>query len=239
MDDVAIPPGPAPDPALAAFVRDHTTLAPVPYVPEIRLRTAARPGTVGAPGRDGTDSTDGTEGELYELWELAGRLPFWAYPWAGGQALARHILDHPELVRGRTVLDVATGSGLVAVAAALAGAAEVTANDVDPNALAATALNARANGVSVRLLPGDLLDRAPGQDVVLAGDVLYERPLAERVIPFLSRPGVALAGVPDRACTHLPPGVATRVATYDVPAVLEDTPTKQTAIYRFIRSIDL
>ena len=205
------------------FVRAHTTLAAVPYVPEIRLHVIA------PPGAGGDDS-------VYELWERAGRLPFWACPWAGGQALARHVLDHPEIVRGRTVLDLATGSGLVAIAAALAGAALVVANDVDPHALAAAELNARANGVAVRVTGGDLLDGTPSQQVVLAGDVYYEEPLARRVTPFLSRAGGdVLIGVPDRTCSHLPEGVFEQVAVHQVPAALEDTPSKRTIIYRLYR----
>ncbi|MEU8197245.1 50S ribosomal protein L11 methyltransferase [Microbispora amethystogenes] len=211
-----------------AFVRAHTRPAAVPYVPEIRLRLAVADGTHGAHG--------GEHAELYEIWERAGGLPFWAYPWAGGQALARHVLDHPETVRGRTVLDLATGSGLVAVAAALAGAALVVANDVDPYALAAVRLNAAANGVAMRVLGGDLLDGAPHQDVVLAGDVFYERPLALRVAPFLSRAataaGVVLTGVPDRACSYLPDGVFEPVGVHEVPTLLEDAPRKRTTIYR-------
>ncbi|ETK37537.1 class I SAM-dependent methyltransferase [Microbispora sp. ATCC PTA-5024] len=217
------------------FVRAHTRLAPAPYVPEIRLHLAVPSGgsSSGAgPGHAGPDD------ELYEIWERAGSLPFWAYAWAGGQALARHVLDHPETVRGRTVLDLATGSGLVAIAAAVAGAAEVVANDVDPHALAAAALNAEANGVRIRPVAGDVLDGTPEEDVVLAGDVYYERALAERVTPFLARArGTVLVGVPDRACTYLPAGLFTEVAVHAVPAALEDTPTKRTSIYRFIGSL--
>lgn len=205
-----------------AFVRTHTRPAAVPYVPEIRLCLA-----------HAGEERDETHGELYEIWERAGGLPFWAYPWAGGQALARHVLDHPETVRGRTVLDLATGSGLVAVAAALAGAALVVANDVDPYALAAVRLNAAANGVAVRVLGGDLLDGAPPQEVVLAGDVFYERPLALRVAPFLARAaGEVLTGVPDRACSYLPEGVFEPVGVHEVPTLLEDAPRKRTTIYR-------
>ncbi|MEV4325838.1 50S ribosomal protein L11 methyltransferase [Microbispora rosea] len=224
------------------FVRAHTRLAPVPYVPEIRLRLIT-PSAVpsGAPGAGpatgpatgpAAGPAAGGDDHVYELWERAGRLPFWACPWAGGQALARHVLDHPEIVRGRTVLDLATGSGLVAVAAALAGAALVVANDVDPYALAAVGLNARANGVAVRVVEGDLLDGTPSQQVVLAGDVYYEEPLARRVTPFLSRAGDVLIGVPDRACSYLPEGVFEQVGVHHVPAFLEDTPSKRTTIYR-------
>lgn len=222
-----------------AFVRAHTRPAAVPYVPEIRLHLAAPAPHAAGTGEDTGEGTavgtggNGGHDELYDLWERAGRLPFWAYPWPGGQALARHVLDHPEIVAGRTVLDLATGSGLVAVAAALAGAALVVANDVDPHALAATRMNARLNGVAVHLLPGDLLDGAPAQEVVLAGDVYYERPLAGRVTPYLRRAaGPVLTGVPERACAYLPDGVFAQVAVHDVPAALEDVPSKRTTIYR-------
>ncbi|MEU7690585.1 class I SAM-dependent methyltransferase [Microbispora hainanensis] len=218
------------------FVCAHTRLAAVPYVPEIRLHLVTpsnAPSGVPTGGAPGVGPDVDGDDHVYELWERAGRLPFWACPWAGGQALARHVLDHPEIVRGRTVLDLATGSGLVAIAAALAGAALVVANDVDPYALAAVGVNARANGVTVRVAAGDLLDGTPSQQVVLAGDVYYEEPLARRVTPFLSRAGgEVLIGAPDRACSYLPEGVFEQVGVHQVPAFLEDTPSKRTTVYR-------
>ncbi|WP_285708774.1 50S ribosomal protein L11 methyltransferase [Microtetraspora sp. NBRC 16547] len=153
------------------LVRAHTRLVAVPYVPEIRLHLAP------AEAQD----------EVFGLWERTGGLPFWAYAWAGGQALARHVLDYPELVRGRTVLDLASGSGLVAIAAAMAGAAGVVANDIDPHAVAAIALNARANGAAVTVRSGDILSTTPEVDVVLAGDAFYDVALTRRVMPFLLR----------------------------------------------------
>lgn len=131
--------------------------------------------------------------------------PLWADVWAGGQALAHYIIDHPELVAGRTVLDVASGSGVVAITAAVAGAAHVTANDIDPYALAAIALNARSNGVAVAVRPGDLLDGdGEGVDVVLAGDVFYSEPMAARMLSFFARATArgarVLVGDPGRAC---------------------------------------
>jgi predicted nicotinamide N-methyase len=131
--------------------------------------------------------------------------PLWASVWAGGQALARHITEHPEIVAGRTVLDVASGSGIVAIAAAVAGAARVTANDIDPYALAAIALNARSNGVAVTARPGDLLDGdGEGAEVILAGDVFYGESMASRMSRFLERAadrgGHVLVGDPGRAC---------------------------------------
>src|SRR5215469_5813910 len=153
-----------------ALVRAGTSWATVPFVPEITLLTAAEP---------------------FGLWDLTGREapPFWAFPWAGGQALARYVLDHPETMRGRRVLDAASGSGLVAIAAAKAGAARVTAGDVDLNAVAAIGINACANGaatVMARVL--DLAtDDASGAEVVLAADVFYQRELAELALRFLHR----------------------------------------------------
>jgi predicted nicotinamide N-methyase len=136
-----------------------------------------------------------------------GLTPFWASAWAGGQALARYVLDHPQVVAGRRVLDVACGCGLVAIAAAKAAAAEVTANDIDPYARAAVALNATANAVTVAVNGGDLLDGDGGDaEVVLAGDVFYDRDLAARMLGFLRRAAArgarVLVGDPGRA--HLP-----------------------------------
>lgn len=211
----------------AAFVRAHARLGPVPGIPELRLHLAD---------------------DLFGLWTRteaeAGRRgippPYWAFAWAGGQALARYLLDHPELVEGRRVLDVAAGSGLVAIAAARAGAADVTASDVDPLAAAAIALNAAANGVTVSVLPRDVLtgDGSPA-DVVLAGDAFYEQPLAARIIAFLERAqargAVVLAGDPGRA--YLPRRRVQAVASYDVPVspALEDTPVKRVTVWRLVR----
>ena len=147
--------------------------------------------------------------DLPALWERLQAVdpdappPYWAEAWVGGQALARHVLDTPEAVAGRRVLDLATGSGLVALAAARAGAAHVLAVDVDPVAGAATALNARANGLAVEVRVADLLDTPPpAVDVVLAGDVCYEQPMAARVLAWLararSRGAEVLVGEPGR-----------------------------------------
>ncbi len=152
--------------------------------------------------------------------------PFWATAWPGGQALARYLLDRPLTVAGRRVLDVGSGSGLVAIAAGLAGAAAVTANDVDPYALSAITLNARANGVAVSPCPGDLLDGDGGDaDVVLAGDVFYSEAIAKRMAPFLhravARGALVLLGDPGRA--HLPRDHMTIMASY--PASARAAPT--------------
>ena len=147
--------------------------------------------------------------------------PFWATAWPGGQAVARYVLDHPATVAGCRVLDVASGSGLVAIAAGLSGAASVTANDVDPYAQAAITLNARANKVAASVCPGDLLDGDGGDvDVVLAGDVFYTEAIAERMWPFLHRAAVrgarVLIGDPGRG--HLPRERMTIVASYPMSA---------------------
>ncbi len=125
----------------------------------------------------------------HRLWQQTeddlGRIglppPFWAFAWAGGQALARYILDHPALVRGKHVFDFASGSGLVAIAAMKAGAATARASEIDPFALEAIAINAALNGVTVAVIAGDVLDRAVAADVICAGDVFYDRDMAARV----------------------------------------------------------
>jgi predicted nicotinamide N-methyase len=208
---------------LLEFIRGNTALAPVPFVPEIQLHQADEPIV------------------LWEKTEEAGPEqppPFWAFAWAGGQALARHVLDHPELVSGRSVLDLATGSGLVAVAAAKAGGSPVTANDVDPYSLAAAAVNAEANDVAVRTVEADLLDTDDPYGVVLAGDVFYSREMAARVLPFLRRAAgrgsLVLIGDPGRA--YLPSEGLTKRATYDVPVPvsLESVPIRPTTVWQLI-----
>ena len=205
----------------AAFVRANTRVRAVPFVPELRLHVAD---------------------EIGELWQrLALNLedcapPFWAFPWAGGQALARHLLDHRDLVGGLRVLDLGSGSGLVALAAAMAGATSVTANDIDPHAGAAIALNAEVNAVQVRVWISDLLVADLGQDydVVLAGDVWYDGDLTSRVLPWLdqaSRRGVTvLVGDPGR--TYAPKQGYASAAVYEVPvaASLENGHIKRTMI---------
>ncbi|WP_018183028.1 class I SAM-dependent methyltransferase [Kaistia granuli] len=208
------------------FITDQTRLAPVAFVPEIELYQAD---------------------EATALWHLTEATldkvdlppPFWAFAWAGGQGLARHILDHPELVRGKQVLDFASGSGLVGIAAARAGAAHVEAVDIDPFAVAAISLNAAANGAAIRVRQADLVGAdAMDFDVLLAGDVFYDRAFAARLLPWfdrLSRAGVSiLAGDPDR--TYRPAGAATReLATYAVPVhpTLEDASVKQVRVLRY------
>jgi predicted nicotinamide N-methyase len=164
-------------------------------------------------------------------------IPFWAFAWAGGLAIARYLQEHPEEVRGRRVLDFATGSGLVAIAAARAGAATVSAADIDPFAEAAVAMNKRANGVRVGFTRRDLLDEpAPqGVDVLLAGDTWYEGPLAERVLPWLleaSRRGIrVLAGDPGRR--YLPATGLSELACYEVrtTTTLEDREVVEARVF--------
>jgi predicted nicotinamide N-methyase len=205
----------------AQFVLDNTRLAPVPLAPEVRLRLAD---------------------EAIELWERTesdqgGQMPppFWAFAWAGGQALARYVLDHPDLLAGRTVLDLAAGSGLVAIAAMKAGAAHVTAVEIDELAVAAIAINAEANGVAVTPLLADVLEQEPDAAVVLAGDVFYSREMTRRMLDYLRRAArngaTVLVGDPGRA--YLPREHLTLLAEYDVPVpqTLEDTPVKRTTVW--------
>jgi predicted nicotinamide N-methyase len=205
----------------AAFVLAKCTLTPVPHVPEIRLHLA---------------------GDAIGLWDETERAvgrpdqppPFWAFPWPGGQALARYLLDHPDLVRGRTVLDLGAGSGLTSIAAALAGASGVLASDPDPFAVAAIGLNASANGVTLTVI-ADVLDGCgENADIVLAADVCYERHLAERVTRLLMRARLAgarvLVGDPGRA--FLPRQLLRELASYQVPVVadLEDAAVKRVMV---------
>jgi predicted nicotinamide N-methyase len=207
------------------LIRSATEWAAVPVVPEVRLLTAAEP---------------------FGLWDRTGRdaPPFWAFPWAGGQGLARYVLDHPETVAGRHVLDVASGSGLVAIAAAKAGARTVTAGDIDENALAAIALNAAANATpQVTPRRVDLADTdtgagggAGGADVVLAADVFYQRDLAAVALRFLqaARRGGSDVLVADPGRAFVPGNSLTALLTYEIPVltVLEDAPVKTVTVYR-------
>lgn len=150
--------------------------------------------------------------------------PFWAFPWAGGQAVARLVLAQPELVRGKRVLDIACGSGMVGIAAAAASAAEVLVNDIDPICRAAAELNAQANGVTLGWLGGNLLERpAPEVDVILAGDIFYEMTMAQRFLDWLGaaagRGIAAYAGDPGRA--YAPRSEAGLMAEYDIATTME------------------
>jgi predicted nicotinamide N-methyase len=207
------------------IIRSTTRLAPVPLAPQIRLHLAGEP--IGV--------WEHTERALGQTGQPP---PFWAFAWAGGQALARYLLDNPAAVRGRRVLDIASGSGLVAIAAALAGAAAVTACDIDPLAVAAIGLNAAANGVHVAGCGDDLLASGggwPDAEVVLIADAFYEKDLAERVMGFAERASARGAAVlladPGRA--YLPAARLRALASYDVPGVgaLEDSDHKRTTIW--------
>jgi predicted nicotinamide N-methyase len=210
----------------AAFIRAETRLLPVPNAPEIRLHVA----------EEATALWQKTE---EELGEMGLPPPFWAFAWAGGQALARYILDHPELVRGRTVLDVASGSGLVAIAAAMAGAAVVQAADIDAFAGEAITINAGANGVQVTPRLGDLVGTDEGWDVILAGDIFYERDVAARMWPWLAalqeRGARVLIGDPGRS--YLPKDKVEQIAEYRVQVTreLEDADMKLSRVWRIRR----
>jgi predicted nicotinamide N-methyase len=207
-----------------AFVLAHTRLRPVPHAPEISLHVAD----------EATPLWSKTE---EQLGELGLPPPFWAFAWAGGQALARHVLDNPALVGGKRVLDFASGSGLVGIAALKAGAAEVTAADIDAFAQTAIPLNAAANGVGTIDVRGDdLIGRDGPWDVILAGDICYEKTTAERVAnwleDFVRRGGTALIGDPGRA--YLPRERLTNLATYEIATTreLEDREVKRTSVWR-------
>ena len=213
-------------PAKADFIRANTRLMPVSLVPEIVLHVAD----------EAVPLWQKTEDEL----EAMGLPPpFWAFAWAGGQALARYILDHPETVAGQRVLDLGAGSGLVAIAAAKAGAAHVMAAETDSFAASAIALNAEANGVQIVMLETNLLAEScpfpPGIDAVLVGDLFYEQTTAQRVIALLQRMAAAgthvLIGDPGRS--YLPKDRLRRLADYSVPVTrdLEDADIKQTAVW--------
>ncbi|MFI5495776.1 class I SAM-dependent methyltransferase [Actinoplanes sp. NPDC051859] len=206
---------------------DALHLRPVALVPEIQLYLAEDPTLLWA-----------------RLEASAGHrlpAPFWASAWAGGQVLARYVLDNPAIVAGRRVLDIASGSGLVAIAAAQAGAASVTANDIDPYASVAIEANAQANGVRLECVTDDLLDgTGAGADVILAGDGLYEETLATRVLAFLTRAAArgaqVWAGDPGRG--HAGGALLERVAVYDQSALgsPEDHQRSESAVYRVRRA---
>ena len=206
-----------------AFIRDNTRLQPPPHTPELSLHLAD---------------------EITPIWKLTEEAleeiglppPFWAFAWAGGQALARYILDHPQIVAGKRVIDFATGSGLVAIAAMKAGAASVLAADIDVFCEAAVGLNAEANGVAVGFTDINLLDAPPPEaDVLLAGDICYEKPMAEAVMDWL-RQGRAsgssvLIGDPGR--TYFRKDDLVKLAEYQVETTreLEDFAVKRTSVW--------
>lgn len=199
------------------FVLCQTKLTTVEFLPSISLYLAD---------------------EVIPVWEKSERdaPPFWAFAWAGGQALARYLMENPELVRGKRVLDLASGSGLVAIAAARCGAAEVIANEIDEYAITAISLNAQANGVQVGTQLGDVLDEKADVDVVLAGDIFYSREMTRRILSFLDRFDGELVLVGDPGRAYAPSTGFDQIAEYDVPvnSDLEDTQVKRTVILRAI-----
>jgi predicted nicotinamide N-methyase len=205
-----------------AFILANTTLIAPPHVPELVLHLA-------------TEAHDLWLKTEEELQELGLPPPFWAFAWAGGQGLARLILDHPDVVGGKTVLDFASGSGLVGIAAMKADAAGVVAADIDPFCAAAIALNAEANEVMVEIAIADLINRDDGWDVVLAGDVFYDQAFAERLMPWferlLARGATVLVGDPGRS--YLPKDRLDARAVYEVPVTraLEDAEVKRTTVW--------
>ena len=207
-----------------AFIRAHTRVLHPPLAPSIALHLA----------NEATELWQRTEDELGEI-DLPP--PFWAFAWAGGQALARYILDHPDRVAGKRVLDFASGSGLVAIAAAQAGASQVEACDIDEFAIAAIGLNAALNDAAVAGRRGDLVGADEGWDVVLAGDVCYQRDMAEAVTQWLAalarRGALVLIGDPRR--TYLAQDRLRSVGEYSVPVTraLEDAEIKSAAVFEF------
>jgi predicted nicotinamide N-methyase len=205
----------------AGFIRQHTEVLSPPLVPEIRLHLA----------HEAVPLWQKTE---EQLGEMGLPPPFWAFAWAGGQALARYVLDHPELVQGKAVLDLASGSGLVGIAAMKAGASSVLAADIDAFSCAAIALNAVLNSVTMQISVEDLLSSAPQPfDVILVGDLFYEKALAARCLEFLEQSsGEILIGDPGRS--YLPKKKLIEVAHYSVPVSrdLEDSEIKRTAVWR-------
>jgi predicted nicotinamide N-methyase len=204
------------------FIKTNAVLMAPPLVPEIRLYLAS---------------------EVVPLWrateeELAKNgvpPPYWAFAWAGGQALARYVLDHPELVAGKRVLDIGAGSGLVGLAATRAGAASVLAADIDAFACTAVRLNAAANDCDIAVTQDDLIGAPLSWDVILVGDLFYERPLAERLLAWLGPLNVtALLGDPGR--NYFPGTQVEKLASYSVQTTrdLEDREIRETGVYRLV-----
>ncbi|RAK56792.1 class I SAM-dependent methyltransferase [Phenylobacterium deserti] len=207
-----------------AFILQNTRQQHPPHTPELRLQLAD---------------------EITPIWRLTEEAleamgvppPFWAFAWAGGQALARYVLDHPNVVAGKRVVDFASGSGIVAIATMMAGAADVLAADIDPFCEAAVQLNAEANGVECRYTGENLLEVAPPgwAEVILAGDICYEKPLAEQVMAWLhaarAQGATVLVGDPGR--TYFPKTGLRKLAEYQVPTTreLEDFEIKRTSVW--------
>jgi predicted nicotinamide N-methyase len=206
------------------FIRDNASLTAPPLVPEIQLHLA----TEVVPLWRKTEE---------ELEQMGVPPPYWAFAWAGGQALARYVLDNPALVAGKRVLDFGAGSGLVALAAAKAGAAFVLAADIDPFAVAAIHANAAANDLRVAATQEDVIGSGTPYDVILVGDMCYERPLAERLMAWLqSVPSDVLLGDPGRS--YFPKAGLEKLATYKVATTreLEDREIRETGVWMLVRA---
>lgn len=205
-----------------AFVRRNTLLARAPLVPEIALHLASKITPIW---------------QATEEWLAANNVepPFWAFAWPGGQALARHVLDHPALVAGRRVLDFAAGGGIAAIACALAGAALVEAAEIDPLAAAAIRLNASVNDAEVSALAVDVVGADCRWDVILCGDVCYEAPMTGHILPWLRRMArQAEVWVADPGRAYLPREGLFPFAEYRVPTTLEleDRTARDVVLYR-------
>jgi predicted nicotinamide N-methyase len=215
-------------PDIPAFIRANTRVSAPPHVPELRLHLAD----------DAVDLWKLTEEELDRLGLPP---PFWAFAWAGGQALARYVLDHPDIVRGRTVMDVASGSGLVAIAAMLAGATRACAVDIDPFCAPAAAMNAALNSVTLATSDADPIGAPTDADVILVGDLFYDRDLSPRLLAWLRTLHAAgrtvLIGDPGRS--YLPKDALMQVASYEVPTLtaLEDAAVKKTGVWRLREAV--
>lgn len=227
-DATSTPPHATLDPsdttAAEAFIAANTRPLSPPLVPEIRLHLAE-------------ESLPIWQKTEEELGEMNVPPPYWAFAWAGGQALARYLLDNPALVAGKSVVDLGSGSGLTAIAAKLSGASTVLAADIDALALAATRLNAALNGVAIEATRDDLLSHTPRpSDIVLVGDLFYERELAARVTAYIEKAAAAgarvLIGDPKRS--YFPAGRFTLAAEYQVPVTreLEDAEIKRSSVWQ-------
>jgi predicted nicotinamide N-methyase len=215
---------PADSDSLVRFIIGNTELLAPPLLPEIKLHLAAESLPIWQKTED-------------ELGEMNVPPPYWAFAWAGGQAVARYLLDNPGICRGQSVLDLGSGSGISAIASAMTGAARVLAADIDRFALAASALNATANAVYVETTGIDLLaGGARDESIVIIGDLFYERQLADRVLAFIdganARGSTVLIGDPQRS--YFPRDRFTKLAEYQVPVTreLEDSEIKRTAVWR-------
>lgn len=208
---------------IPAFIRENTRVLSPSHVPELRLHLAD---------------------DAVALWEMTeeelGRIglppPFWAFAWAGGQALARHLFDHPEIARGARVMDVASGSGLVAIAAMLCRAESAVAHDIDPFCADAAALNAQLNGVTIETSDADPIGTQTSCDLILVGDLFYDRDIAPPLLAWLQTLAAqgkqVLIGDPGR--TYLPKDKLEKLAEYVIPTprALEDAEVKRTGVWR-------